>query len=106
MEFGFVGVDSLGRHYDQPPHPHLGPAVEHTGQELVGMLARAAVVVELLGDEGERSLSVLATPGMPEWDALGLCRYGVLSIEGRAAAFFIEDAERSTVRRCPRRSST
>lgn len=28
LEFGFVGVDSLGRHYNQPPFPHLGPAVD------------------------------------------------------------------------------
>lgn len=28
LEFGFVGVDSLGRHYNQPPYAHLGPAVE------------------------------------------------------------------------------
>ncbi|MEU9120057.1 hypothetical protein AB0C96_09375 [Streptomyces sp. NPDC048506] len=58
-----------------------------------GMLARAVVVAEVLDDEGERSLSVLTTPGMPEWDALGLCRYGALSIEGPAASFFTEDGE-------------
>ncbi len=28
LEFGFVGRDSLGRLYDQPPYPHVGPAVE------------------------------------------------------------------------------
>lgn len=27
LEFGFVGVDSAGRHYNQPPYPHWGPAV-------------------------------------------------------------------------------
>lgn len=27
LEFGFVGVDSLGRHYNQPPYPHVGPAM-------------------------------------------------------------------------------
>ncbi|GAA3834990.1 hypothetical protein GCM10022403_079700 [Streptomyces coacervatus] len=58
-----------------------------------GMLARAVVIAELLDDEGERSLSVLTTPGMPEWDALGLCRYGALSIEGPTAAFFTEAGE-------------
>lgn len=26
LEFGFVGEDSLGRHYDAPPYPHMGPA--------------------------------------------------------------------------------
>jgi hypothetical protein len=58
-----------------------------------GMLARAVVVAELLDGEGDRSLTVLATPGVPEWDALGMCRYGVLSIEGPAAAQFTEDDE-------------
>ncbi|MFI6469845.1 hypothetical protein ACIBL5_06205 [Streptomyces sp. NPDC050516] len=58
-----------------------------------GMLARAVVVVEVLDADGERSLSVLTTPEVPEWDALGLCRYAVLSIEGPAAAFFTGDDE-------------
>ncbi|MFE4869543.1 hypothetical protein [Streptomyces sp. NPDC056682] len=58
-----------------------------------GMLARAVVVAEVLDGDGERSLSVLTTPGVPEWDALGLCRYAVLSIEGPAAAFFTGDDE-------------
>lgn len=66
---------------------------EVLGEHERGMLSRAVVVAEVLDDEGERSLSVLTTPGMPEWDALGLCRYGVLSIEGPAAAFFTEDGE-------------
>lgn len=29
LEYGFHGVDSLGRHYDQPPYPHLGPAIDY-----------------------------------------------------------------------------
>lgn len=28
LEYGFVGVDSLDRHYDQPPFPHVRPAVD------------------------------------------------------------------------------
>jgi hypothetical protein len=28
LEFGFTGIDSLGRAYDQPPFPHVWPAVE------------------------------------------------------------------------------
>ncbi|MEH0586815.1 HK97 gp10 family phage protein [Streptomyces sp. B21-106] len=28
LEYGFVGADSLGRIYNQPPYPHVGPAVE------------------------------------------------------------------------------
>ncbi|WP_422804693.1 HK97 gp10 family phage protein [Streptomyces noursei] len=41
LEFGFVGVDSLGRHYAQPPFPHLGPAVETFGPLLVRELRQA-----------------------------------------------------------------
>lgn len=58
-----------------------------------GILSRAVVVAEVLDVEGERSLSVITTPGLSEWDALGLCRYGVLSIEGPAAAYFTRDGE-------------
>ncbi|MCX4761912.1 HK97 gp10 family phage protein [Streptomyces sp. NBC_01275] len=28
LEYGFVGADTLGRVYNQPPYPHVGPAVE------------------------------------------------------------------------------
>lgn len=27
LEYGFVGPDSLGRMFNQPPYPHVGPAV-------------------------------------------------------------------------------
>jgi hypothetical protein len=27
---GFHGTDSLGRHFNQPPLPHFGPAVDET----------------------------------------------------------------------------
>lgn len=27
LEFGFVGVDSRGRHYNQPPLPHVRPSI-------------------------------------------------------------------------------
>ena len=26
LEYGFIGTDSLGRHYAQPPQPHFRPA--------------------------------------------------------------------------------
>lgn len=58
-----------------------------------GILSRAIIVAEVLDVDGERSLSVIATLGLSEWDALGLCRYGVLSIEGPAAAYFTRDDE-------------
>jgi len=28
LEYGFVGSDSLGRHYSQPPYPHVRPAFD------------------------------------------------------------------------------
>lgn len=28
LELGFVGTDSLGRHYNQPPYSHVGSAAE------------------------------------------------------------------------------
>lgn len=30
LEYGFVGPDSLGRVYNQPPFPHVGPAIDTT----------------------------------------------------------------------------
>lgn len=30
LEYGFVGTDSLGRRYNQPPYPHVAPAVDET----------------------------------------------------------------------------
>lgn len=35
LEFGFTGTDSLGRTYDQPPYPHVGPAFDEIGPEFV-----------------------------------------------------------------------
>lgn len=28
LEYGFAGTDSLGRHYNQSPYPHLNPAAD------------------------------------------------------------------------------
>lgn len=40
LEFGFVGPDSLGRVYNQPPFPHVGPAIPAIeGMLRVGMVA-------------------------------------------------------------------
>lgn len=39
LEFGFIGADSLGRVYNQPPYPHLGPAVDATKPGYVKDLA-------------------------------------------------------------------
>lgn len=42
LEFGFHGTDSLGRHYDQPPYPHFGPAVDEIVPGLVKDLEKVA----------------------------------------------------------------
>lgn len=39
LEFGFVGTDSLGRVYSQPPFPHFGPAFESIKEPFVQALA-------------------------------------------------------------------
>lgn len=43
LELGFVGVDALGRHYDQPPYPHFGPAADEVGPRYVDAVRRAAL---------------------------------------------------------------
>lgn len=30
LEYGFTGVDAIGRHYNQPPYPHARPALAET----------------------------------------------------------------------------
>ncbi|MQT05425.1 HK97 gp10 family phage protein [Streptomyces jumonjinensis] len=39
LEYGFVGVDALGRHYRQPPFPHIEPAFRQTQPGFVQALA-------------------------------------------------------------------
>lgn len=39
LEFGFYGVDSLGRHYNQPPFPHARPAFDETAPEFEAAVA-------------------------------------------------------------------
>ncbi|MGW3101314.1 HK97 gp10 family phage protein [Streptomyces sp. NPDC001100] len=39
LEYGFVGVDSIGRHYRQPPFPHVEPAFRQTEPEFIQALA-------------------------------------------------------------------
>jgi hypothetical protein len=38
LEYGFVGVDALGRHYRQPPYPHVEPAFRQTEPAFVQAL--------------------------------------------------------------------
>lgn len=47
LEFGFVGPDSLGRIYNQPPFPHVQPALGPIEDALRTQMR--AVVEELLG---------------------------------------------------------
>lgn len=38
LEFGFVGRDSLGRDYNQPPFPHFGPAIDEIAPQFAAAL--------------------------------------------------------------------
>jgi hypothetical protein len=40
LEYGYIGPDSLGRIFDQPPYPHLGPAVHALEPLFVEALGR------------------------------------------------------------------
>jgi hypothetical protein len=42
LEKGFVGMDSLGREYAQPPYPHFGPAIRYWKRPWARALARAS----------------------------------------------------------------
>lgn len=38
-ELGFIGVDSLGRSYEQGPRPHFGPALDRIGPAYTAAIA-------------------------------------------------------------------
>ncbi|GAA2084471.1 hypothetical protein GCM10009759_03530 [Kitasatospora saccharophila] len=40
LEYGFVGADSLGRVYNQPPFPHVGPSVDRVGPLFAAAMAQ------------------------------------------------------------------
>lgn len=40
LEFGFTGVDALGRHYNQPPFPHARPALTEVEGPFVAALEK------------------------------------------------------------------
>lgn len=46
LEFGFVGADSLGRNYNQPPFPHVQPALPAIEAALMASMRLA--VAEIL----------------------------------------------------------
>lgn len=41
LELGFVGIDSLGRHYHQEPRPFLRPAVLRNREKIVELIEKA-----------------------------------------------------------------
>jgi hypothetical protein len=43
LEFGFVGTDSLGRRYNQPPYPHFAPALAKIEPAFQAAVAAVAV---------------------------------------------------------------
>ncbi|MEU1078529.1 MULTISPECIES: HK97 gp10 family phage protein [unclassified Streptomyces] len=45
LEFGFVGADSRGRVYNQPPFPHVQPALGYIEQTLHGQVRLAVAVM-------------------------------------------------------------
>lgn len=40
LEYGFVGADRIGRVYNQPPFPHVGPAADQTIPEYVTAMSQ------------------------------------------------------------------
>jgi len=41
LEYGYVGTDSAGRHYAQPPYPHVRPAVDEARPIIARLIAQA-----------------------------------------------------------------
>lgn len=39
LEHGFVGTDAIGRRYNQPPYPHVRPALDTVEPEFLAALA-------------------------------------------------------------------
>lgn len=44
LEYGFSGVDSMGRSYHQPPFPHVGPAIDEVEPTMADALAAVILV--------------------------------------------------------------
>lgn len=42
LEFGFVGTDAIGRHYNQGPFPHFRPAADQVGPQYFQAMRAAA----------------------------------------------------------------
>lgn len=41
LELGFTGTDSLGRTFNQPPFPHVAPAIQQKTRQIVDGIERA-----------------------------------------------------------------
>ena len=54
LEYGFVGADKLGRVYNQPPRPHVRPALdENKGAAVQEFRAAVADIVARRGDRAD-----------------------------------------------------
>lgn len=40
LEFGFFGMDALGRHYEQRPYPHVQPALQGVREAFIEAVRR------------------------------------------------------------------
>lgn len=45
LEYGFNGTDSIGRHYNQPPYAHFGPAADEIEPEFYAAIAHTVEVM-------------------------------------------------------------
>ena len=45
LEHGFVGTDSLGRRYSQPPYPHFGPALDEVAPKYEEAIAKLGLPI-------------------------------------------------------------
>lgn len=52
LEYGFSGTDSLGRNYNQPPFPHVAPALAQTEPKVVKLIEAAVDAAITLAQGG------------------------------------------------------
>ncbi len=76
LEFGFVGADSLGRHYNQAPLPHFGPAFDQ-----IAPLYEAAIAALGAGIFDDKSLPSL--PSAPKSGGSGGYVSGYTRADGK-----------------------
>ena len=75
LEYGFVGFDSIGRYYNQPPYPHLRPAIDSAFERMKKDVAEiAARVIPPAGGSpapSGKSKSSGFSRGRPEFNEKG-----------------------------------